>query len=230
MRGRLLRGGCGTDVAAHNKWLRSDQAMLVRRERSLIDSMKFGILSSGIESRMAKAEPGRPIASLAAVAVRWRLMRRCASVWARGNAAPKSVCPGLAQSFQSLEGSSAVTVMGEGTARPVECTTLARKAKDSPVTWETPASPGERNGNRRAGPESPRPCAPADARAVPPRRSIRSNGRLKRGEPERRPMGTGESEDRIGAMTLGKSLEARPRRSKGGPCGNEPWQGSTTAA
>lgn len=180
--------------------------------------MKFGRLSSGFKSRLAKAEPGGPVVSLAVSAVRQGLMRRCANFWARGNAAPKSVCTRLAQGLQCLEGSSVAAAMGEEAARLAECTTLARNTEDSPVTWETPVSPGERNGQRRAGPESPRPCAPADARAVPPRRSICSNGRPERGEPERRLMGTGESEDRIRAVTLGKSLAPRPRRAKACPC------------
>ncbi len=180
--------------------------------------MKFGRLSSGFKPRLAKAEPGRPVASLAAAVVRWRLMRRYANFWAGGNAAPKSVCSRLAQGLHSSEGSSVVTEMGEGAARLAECTTSARNTEDSPVTWETPVSPRERNGQRRTGPESPRPGTPADARAEPSRRSICSTGRLKRGEPKRRPMETRESEDRIRAMTLGKSCCTSTQASKGGPC------------
>ena len=100
--------------------------------------MKFGRLSSGFKSRLAKAEPGRPVVSLAVVAAMWRLMRRCANFWARGNAAPKSVCTRLAQGFQLLEGSSVATGMGEEAARLAECTTLARNTEDSPATWEAP--------------------------------------------------------------------------------------------
>jgi hypothetical protein len=186
--------------------------------------MKFGRLSSGFKSRLAKAEPGRPVASLAAVAVRWRLTRRYANFWARGNAAPKSVCTRLAQGFQLLEGSSVATEMGEGAARLAECTTLARNTEDSPVTWESPVTPRDRNGMRRTGPESPRLHTPADARVKSPRTSICSLGRLKRGEPERRPKGAGKSEDRIRAVTLGKSLAPRPRRAKAVRAEYEPWR------
>ncbi len=182
------------------------------------DSMKFGRLSSGFKSRLAKAEPGRPVASLAAVAVRWRLMRRYANFWAEGNAAPKSVCTRLAQGLQCLEGSSVAAAMGEEASRLAECTTLARNTEDSPVTWEIPVFPRDRNGVRRAGPESPRLHALADARVEPPRISICSLGRPKRGEPERRPKEKGKSEDRIRAVTLGKSLAPRPRRAKTCPC------------
>jgi hypothetical protein len=101
---------------------------------------------------------------------------------------------------------------------------LAREAEDSPGTWEAPVSPGERNGRRRTGPESPRLYAPADARVEPPRTSICSIGRPERGEPERRSMETGESEDRIGAVTLGKSLAPRPRRAKAVRAEYEPWR------
>jgi hypothetical protein len=44
--------------------------------------LKFSMLSSGCESRPAKAEPGRPVASLAVRPVTGGLMRRYASVWA----------------------------------------------------------------------------------------------------------------------------------------------------
>lgn len=186
--------------------------------------MKFGRLSSGFKSRLAKAEPGRPVASLAVVAAMCRLMRRCANFWARGNAAPKSVYSRLAESFQMLEGSSVATEMGEGAARLAECTTLAWNTEDSPVTWEIPVSPGECNGLRRTGPESPRPQALAGARVRSPRTSICSLGRLKRGEPKRRPMEAGESEDRIRAVTLGKSVAPRPRRAKAVRAEYEPWR------
>lgn len=102
------------------------------------DSMKFGRLSSGFKSRLAKAEPGGPVAILAAVAAMSRLMRRCANSWARGNAAPKSVFSRLAEGFQRLVGSSVATGMGEGAIRLAECTTLAWDTEDSPATWEAP--------------------------------------------------------------------------------------------
>ena len=55
--------------------------------------MKFGSSSSGCEPRPAKGAPTQPVASLATDAVTRPAMRRCAKVWAVGNAATKTISP-----------------------------------------------------------------------------------------------------------------------------------------
>lgn len=58
--------------------------------------MKFGLPSSGCESRPTKGKPAQPVASLATQAATPAAMRRCAKVRAVGNAATKSIfIPGV---------------------------------------------------------------------------------------------------------------------------------------
>jgi len=68
------------------------------------DFMKFSLSSSGCESRPTKAEPGRSVASLAAVVATRRLMRRQASTRAVGMQ-PRKGSSREAQEVTNSEGS-----------------------------------------------------------------------------------------------------------------------------
>src|SRR5258707_670338 len=74
------------------------------RSESCDDITKFGLSSSGCESRPSKAEPGRTVASLAVAPVMVRLMRRQANKWAAGKQ-PRNWQSREAQGVTTPEGS-----------------------------------------------------------------------------------------------------------------------------
>lgn len=80
----------------------------------------------------------------------------------------------------------------ERAAQPAGCSTTARAEEDGPVIWETLSVLCE---------------------------SQSSTGRLKRGEPELETKRSGESEGRIGALTLGNVVARGPRRAKAARAG-----------
>jgi hypothetical protein len=96
------------------------------RRESCGDSMKFGLSSSGCESRPAKAEPGRPVASLAAEPAMARLMRRQANKWAAAMQ-PRNGSFREAQGVTNPEGSRRRhRYKGEGASPQAGWTTAAR--------------------------------------------------------------------------------------------------------
>jgi hypothetical protein len=107
------------------------------RKEVLGTSGNSEIPSSGCESRPAKAQSRRPVASLATAWVTTTAMRRYARTWAVGDAAPKSPFIPGAQGVIEPEGSSdASAAEDEEAAQPAECSTTARVQEDGPVTWE----------------------------------------------------------------------------------------------
>jgi hypothetical protein len=82
--------------------------------REVIPEEKSEESSSGCESRPAKAEPGRPVADLAARPVTGGLMRRNVSMRAEEETAPKHAKIPDAQDVGTSEGSSAATARGRG--------------------------------------------------------------------------------------------------------------------
>ena len=114
-----------------------DQVRLVRREgvaELLKSCMSFQRV--GIESRPAKAEPGRPVASLAPEP---RGIRRCVGARASGprELAPKENHVPRAERVDHLEGSSASDARGETGAQGAGLGIAAREQEDGPETWET---------------------------------------------------------------------------------------------
>ena len=101
---------------------------------------KFGLSSSGCESRPAKAEPAQPVASLA---TRRQLsaMRSHASSWAVGNAATKTICPGC-RGFDIPKAQTSSPQQGEGDAAPGGVYDHGTQQEDGPGTWEAHAPPG----------------------------------------------------------------------------------------
>ena len=105
---------------------------------------------------------------------------------------PRNLLHSGAQGFIVLEGSSAICVAVEWVAQPAGCSTTARAQEDGPVIWEALSVLQERQS---------------------------SAGRLKRGEPELETKRCGESEGRIGALTLGNVLARGPKRAKAARAG-----------
>src|SRR5947209_7864597 len=71
-------------------------------------------LPSGCESRPTKAEPGRSVASLAAVPATGRLMRRRANTWAVGMQPRNAYCPGEPRGSPTLKAAGGATGNGRG--------------------------------------------------------------------------------------------------------------------
>jgi hypothetical protein len=96
------------------------------RRESCGDSAKFGLSSSGCESRPAKAQPGRPVVSLAVGPAMTRLMRRQANKWAAGMQ-PRNGSSREAQGVTNPEGSRGRhRYKGEGASPEAGWTTAAR--------------------------------------------------------------------------------------------------------
>jgi len=118
------------------------------------------MLSSGCEPRPVKAEPGRPVVSLAARRVIGGLMRRYANVWAMGSSQRKAHS-GSPRVSIDLKAAAATPIHGQGVAAAGEVFDHGTYEEDSPVTRETQAHPHERN---VAHGESRDPKSPTDAR------------------------------------------------------------------
>lgn len=141
--------------------------------------------SSGCESRPAKAQSRRPVASLAPTWVTTAAMRRYARAWAVGMQLRNISHPG-AQGVTRLEGSSAASATkDEESVQPAECSTTARVQEDGPVIWEALPLLHE----KRPVPGDPvtNPYGNAFVRAcvTRPRTSPGREGRPEQGEPER---------------------------------------------
>ena len=76
--------------------------------------MKFGLSSSGCNPRPAKGEPTQPVASLSTVAVTRPAMRRCASAWAVGNAATKTISFRVPRGLLTSNATAVSPQQGEG--------------------------------------------------------------------------------------------------------------------
>jgi len=137
------------------------------------DFTKFGLSSCGCKPRPVKAEPGRPVVSLAAGVATHSLMRRQAKVWVERNQPRNSVIPN-AQGFCPLEGNSIVPGKGRsGEPRLVggPCVgdavhrgrfsgrgddafggarDFGTHQEDDPATWDTQALHGNIRGIRSA--------------------------------------------------------------------------------
>ena len=138
-----------------------NKTQLNRRD---VEFMKFGLSSSGCESRPTKAEPGRSVVSLAVVPVMARLMRRQASKWAAGMQ-PRNGSSREAQGVTNPEGSRDVTASGRGGVSRGGVDDRGTFEEDGPVTWETPVCPRTRTGVAEAPyPKPPTRLASADAR------------------------------------------------------------------
>jgi hypothetical protein len=93
-------------------------------------------LSSGCESRPAKAKTRRPVASLATAWVTTTAIRRRARARAVGMQSRNLIVP-VAQNFMALEGSSTIHANEvEWVVQPAGCSTMARAQEDGPVIWE----------------------------------------------------------------------------------------------
>ena len=103
-------GCCRSEPVGSLSWHR--RALLVvatrlcwsERSESCDDFMKFGLSSSGCESRPTKAEPGRSVVSLAVGSAMARLMRRQTNKWAAGMQ-PRNGSSREAQGVTNPEGS-----------------------------------------------------------------------------------------------------------------------------
>ena len=80
--------------------------------------MKFGLSSSGCNPRPAKGEPTQPVASLSTVAVTRPAMRRCASEWAVGNAATKTISFRVPRGLLTSKATAVSPQQGEGESAP----------------------------------------------------------------------------------------------------------------
>jgi hypothetical protein len=166
--------------------------------------------SSGCETCPAKAQSGRPVASLATERVTATAMRRHAKTWAVGmqlrnphsSRRPRPHRAGRQQRRLRYEAD-------EETVQPAECSTTARVQEDGPVIWEALPLLHERGPVPRDPVTNPCGSASVGARAARPRTSPGRGGRPERGEPER---------GREGVQGVGgpnKSADAGERRAPG---------------
>jgi len=187
--------------------------------------MKFGSSSSGCDPRPAKGAPTQPVASLATDAVTRPAMRRCARVWAVGNAATKTISSRVPRGLDSLKATAVSPHQGEGDPHPAGCTTTARSKR----TVQAPGRPTFLLGRHRSDGDpvitlrraarSWMRARPADAtQVVPHRRSIHAEPRrgrpTARGDRSRGRWAAGESEGCVRASTSGQRVAPGPGRAK----------------
>jgi hypothetical protein len=131
-------------------------------------SMKFCLSSSGCETRPAKGEPTRPVASLATVAEMPSAMRRQANVRAVG-LRPRNLCFPDAERAGIREGNNGpLRELGEEGAVSGGVFDHSTYEEDGLATWEALASPREIPVWRRAGDPSPTHGTLVGARVVGP--------------------------------------------------------------
>jgi len=188
--------------------------------------MKFGSSSSGCDPRPAKGAPTQPVASLATDAVTRPAMRRCARVWAVGNAATKTISSRVPRGLDSSKATAVSPHQGEGDPHPAGCTTTARSKR----TVQAPGRPTFLLGRHRSDGDpvitlrraarSWMRARPADAtQVVPHRRSIHAEVDRRQGETGAAADGQrGSRQGCVRALTSGQRGGARTRPSKGGPC------------
>ena len=144
-------------------------------------------LPSGCEPRPTKAEPGRSVVSLAAVTATGRLMRRQANTRAVGMQPRNGYSPGKPRGSPTLKAAGGVTGNGRGGASRGGVDDYGTCEEGNPVTWEAPAGPRVRAGQRGTRFQA------SDALGVYGRTpgrlriSVRTRGRSGQGQPEPRP-------------------------------------------
>jgi hypothetical protein len=187
--------------------------------------MKFGLSSSGCKPRPAKGKPAQPVASLATDAVTRPAMRRCASVWAVGNAATKIMSFRMPRVLLAPKATAISPQEGEGRPHPAGRTTTARSKR----TVQTPGRPTFLLGDIRSNGDPVNPlrraarpwmrARPADATQVAPhRRSIHAEVGQQQGETGVAADGNGGVGGPNRSVDVGERGGTRTRPSKGGPC------------
>ena len=180
--------------------------------------MKPCLSSSGCETRPAKGEPARPVASLAPGTVTDSAKRRHANAWAVGYAASKEdTFPG-AQGFGNPEGNSDYTENGRGVVAPGGVVDHGTHEEDGPGTWETLVSPRDRAGSWGAGVE----MSPASYRSAGAAVRRRRTSPPHRGRPFAR-------DDRSGGWRSGSRGPRGRRRRPGSRGPRSPGTRSTRA-
>ena len=195
----------------------------MERRSTCSEIRKFGMSSSGCESRPGTLSPTTGKPALRRQRRRWRrcVGRQATEPWVVSLEMGK--LPGV-QGFTPPEDNSSDTAkMGEVAAHPAGWLTTARSKRtaqqpgrpSSLCVSSRATGPGDQS---RHGVMTPAGRVIADAHVFSPSRSIRSAvGRTQRAQ-ESRPKEPRESEDRIRAMRTGNGQWCRTRRSKGGPC------------
>lgn len=178
------------------------------------ESLKFGTSPSGCESRPVKAQPGRPVVSLAAAWATKPLMRRYTSMWAVG-LHPRKDRISRAQGFMISEGSShRDRKVGLGRWHAAGCSTMARMKRETWLAGRPSCLLWEESVQRRADDPSLNGHAFVATGVFRLRTSSNTEVGRWRGEPELRSMGMRESEGRIGAMTSGNSWQLDPNEQR----------------
>lgn len=202
---------------------RCDQERLVRRERRVGTSLKFGFPSSGCESRPTKAKSGRSVVSLAPETI--LAMRRHAKLWAVV-CQPRKHDPG-AEVFGRTEGSSARSEevgVDEERAHPAGHLATARSKRMDQEPGRTLSLPREMPGDGAPANKCSGGRAKCGRTHDQKKKRVRLRGRAASRGTGGRPDGAGGSEGRIRAMTSGNGVAAGPGRAKAARVGTSFWR------
>lgn len=173
--------------------------------------LKFGVPSSGCETRPVKAESRRPVASLAPAWVTIMAMRRCAKTGAVAWQ-PRNLRHPRAKAFLRALGSSVLSVGGERDeewahlAGWVATATVKRMDQEPGRLLSLLEKCRETETRRRSAPAN---AWPAGAHAVGTRNALASEVGLSQGEPEGSPRETEESEGCIRSLRVMTSGNGR---------------------
>jgi len=188
--------------------------------------MKFGLPSSGCETRPAKGEPAQPVASLAKQAATPAAMRRCAKVRAVGNAATKLIfIPGV-EGVALLEDDGDLTRYGARAGRTRRGVRPRHAARGRSSNLGDPhlslAQPGTTE-SRSSISDTPRACGcargwPTPREVAPHRTSIHAKVGRWQGETGAAAEGDGGVGGPHTSDDVGERSSTWTRKSKGGPC------------